>query len=382
MAVFTMRLYQGLPGSQPLPDMAIDTDVTALQWTHGLPGGPLALTVGVDMFGRDRREYGRGLGYLPDMIDVVPFAHVIILAGTVPVWAGRVMQRTRPAGQTRGFTAVGYGLTGTNDDYYPSASAVSTTSGVILTEVIQSSAPLLSVGNADQFVDPGVAHTRGEFNGMYPSEVIDQLTQEGGAQNVPWDYWVDLNRVVHFKPRMAPDQPDYRIPFDDDVDWDEDYTNVYGSAAVNYALNGTDSTSPVATTAGFPDRYGGVQRTALVRGDELTAVGAAQFRDTWLLTHFDPQIAATVRRRLDRGLERFNGGEIPAHLILQGQWIQVGDETPQIIVGSTFDGLTGDCTIELNQPDPSLPKNFLRLERETVGKVRRLINPVTGGKVR
>ena len=220
-----------LPGTTSGRIMGYDlnADVTGLTYSTALPGGYENLEVTLQ---RTMRTEGVELVDLEDPVDVTHFAHVQLWIGAFRAFEGRVVRISRAGGAVSGFGVRGYGLEALTDDVCTSQDATPRSAGALLAATITQRAPLLTIG--PNFVDTGVLHAPTEFTGRAPTDMMQQFLSEGGNDGSQWDYWVYEDQVVNFAPRQTPDVPDYLIPFDDQVTWDEDAITLTGGVVVTY----------------------------------------------------------------------------------------------------------------------------------------------------
>lgn len=375
MDLFTARLFQPPPDLTPLPDLDLNPRVTDLRWTSGLPGGFLALEVGM------RAAHERPVvGHIPDPIDVPPFAHVEVWQGLTLCWEGRVMEMQDAPGGVVGFTAEGY-MSALSDDWSRSTSITSVTTGAALESVLASAAPLIRRGHSEQWVDPGVTHAGGlnEFYKRTPGEMVDQVTRQGSVVAAPVDFYILGRRTAYLLSRSAGADPDYWLPFDHRVSRRRNYRPVYGAVTVEYGDSATGTLTAESSDGTFADRYGLIRRLLIPAGN-VSAGAATALRDTELARRQEPEITYTIAVGSD-GLERLSGQPQPFYAILPGETVRVADDPTQAIVGVTVDANGRTATVELGYLSPALPKNHRRAEREATAQQRRMIAP-NGGRTR
>jgi hypothetical protein len=362
----------------------IDPEVTQLSFSTTCPGGFSTLEVGL------RDPATPQYGYLPKIVALPAFAHVQLWDGSFLLHEGRVMWASRPGGDIRGFRSVGYGFTALTDGYYTSTDATASTSSAVLLDVLAFAAPLIRAEQGELFRDPGTAHTRAEMDGMVPTSVLDQLSKEGGPSGYtqsdwfysPWDGLVYENRRLTWLPREPNTTPEYLIPFDDTVIWEEDYSSMYSHAATRYTLAGVVTTTAQVESPGFAQAWG-FTRYQLLNGGEMTAAGATQFATTWLQVHSSPDVSCTIARTRDRGLEKRGGWEIPARNVRAGVgWVQVGDQ-PYLPITQTQCNLnTEETTIELGSPRAEDIAEYYATLCDETAKLSRFVSPITGSRTR
>lgn len=352
----------------------LNPDVTSLTWSSQLPGGWNSATIGL------ARAVDLGLGRtvtferLSREVTIRPYGHVRIWAGSQLCWEGRITRPERPGGdRARSLTVQGYGLQAAADGVFHSADTALTTSGSIVRQALAMAAPVLTAGNATQFLDPGVQHAPIEFDGKTPAQILDQVTKEGATVGVLVDYFVYGGRAVWIQPRLAPpgsEKANYVATLDDTTDtWSEDYASSFGALRVQYTSAGTGLASvyppagaPPLSDPTFPARMGGLERETVLSGGTLTDLGAAQFAQTQLSVLTKPTIACTLKRT-GGGLFLPGGAEAPLHLVRAGQWVAVADQAPLIIVRSQFDANTHSLSLELGASSPGLPQLLQEFRR-------------------
>lgn len=365
-------------GRQPLADLDINADITDLRWSTTVNGfGDLEC-------GMDAGGPWPVVGYLPEPVNVPLRAHVEVWAGSRIVYEGRVRRRRRgPGGLFTGFTCEGY-LAHLSDGWNDSETTASVTSGEALQQIVTMFAPYLRVGTAEQFIDPGVTHSGGlaEWTRMTPGEVVDQIIKEGDSDGNAIDIAVWENRTLWCVPRVTPSTPHYRLPFDESVvTWEDDAGSMASHVTVEYGDGSGGTLTVEAETTGFLSTHGFVRNLLIPAGD-ITSAAAVALRDRELTTRATPDVSATVSLIDGEMLPLFSGAEQPQALVRALEWVQVGDEPMQIIVGTTHDATARSLTLELGQPSPLLPKNTNLREREAVARMARLINPLSGGRDR
>lgn len=383
--MFHLAIYKPLPNGgpgSPLTTVDISPDITGLRWSTSLPGGFADMEVGL------RRNSGGASMYtgLVQPLDIAPFAHVQLWYGSFLCFEGRVMRIVRPGGEIRGFSAMGYGITGLTDDFYISQDTTLKSSGFIASEVIATRCPLLVTG--PNFQDPGVLHARGEYDGYAPADIINAFVSEGGYDGTVWDYYVYERREINLLPRLPPagpptDPPDYLIPFDERVEWSEDYTALYGQVAVRYtnldgiAENITPRVPPTQNTA-FATVYG-LSRATIVEGGKLHSGAALSFGNSYLGLKQVPAYSVQVTRQNLRGLEVPGGVDAPPWTVRSGKWVGIGDQPFLPIIHTEYDASAQSLVVEAGSPLPS-GSNLVRGISKVSNHVVRGTNPNTGAR--
>jgi hypothetical protein len=388
--LFSLNLYAPLPAHGLQHSLDINPDITSLKFTTG-PGGFQALNVGLrdpDVWDVRGAEYG----YLPRPIEIQGLSHVTLTIGGYTCFEGRLLIPARPAsGEIRGFSATGYGIHAVKDNWYTGTSSTLQSAGSLLQAVLVQAAPLLQV-NPYTFGDTNIMHAPTEVDGFFPAQVIAQFSTEGtgsGVAAIPYDWAVWENRLASWQARSVPQQVQYQMGFDDSVpQWDEDYTDLYGSVAVRYTVFPAANPPVIATTplGSNPATVGlyGISRSTLLQGGTVTAVAATQFRDTQLAYLSTPRVAGAIRR-IGRGLPRPGGSEADPWLPRFGEWVQVGDQPPAMIVGTSYDAMPvggsiyGTLEVTLQNYPRSMFRGLLDLQR-SAQQIAWKTSPVSGAK--
>lgn len=371
-----LRITHPLPSTLPAMVIQIDPEVTSCKISTSKPGGYNALAVGMP------EENQPIAAYLPRAVDIEKFFHVEASYGSTKLFEGRVMKRHMPGGGVRGFQAVGYGLTGTNDDYYTSAGTAWTPAGTVLREVLQK-APLLSISTKPgEWVDSGIQHQRVEFNGMTPAQVIDRLAKEGGPSGsaagtaADWNWMVWEGRIFSWAPNIPPATARYFIDLADVV-IDEDATNMFG--AVSVAYGSAKALTPERSDPAFVATYG-FRRAHVVQGSSLAAAQAVALRDAEYVQHRVPDLAIKITLKDGAMLRLASGQQQPVHLIRAAEWIQVGStsDLPMLdILHAEYDALAEAVTLTVG----AYPADWYQRVRETwrlTASYKNLTNPSSG----
>jgi hypothetical protein len=359
--------------SEPIASLQSDgasldlvTEIAGLEWTTQLPGGfgTARITLSLPQM---RRRFPNRAGY--DFLR--PFGDVTITAprgAIATVFRGRIMGIVYTGVWPTTVNVVGYGVTGLTDQPYLGSSATIGTAGSVITDVLAHYCPTLSIGT---IVDTGVSHAPAEYQWMMPSQVIDALTKEGGipasgAAAALWDFVAYRPSqsgalLADFLPRLAPQQPPYLIPVDDDLVWEDDFTEAYGGANARYtpaASIATISTPAISTL--FTNTFG-ITRTVIFEAGNTTAAAANQLADAYLTFRQLGMPKITVSRGGGRGLELFGGSERPAYLVRAGEWAAIGEPTnlptvqaslargPYICVQTHYDAKSDVATFTFNE---------------------------------
>lgn len=383
MQIIKIRLYEPLEtGGRPLADFDINSDITALSWTHTLPGGPNTLEVGIAE-PELRAGWGTSYAFIPHAIRVLPGAHVLVSVGGVDVWEGRVQEIEQGPLGDQGFIADGYSIAGTNTDYYESSNTTPTTTSDIIGDIISAAAPLINQGSVYEFEDPMVSHMRIDFDQLTLAESLDMILAEGGDGYVTWDWWLGPGRRLALHPRRAPDVPDYWIPYQpDSMSIRRNYRDIITSAKVAYTYNGIEYTTDEDVREATVTKFGFTRRVR-IQADELSTTGAEQLRTTELARRSDATLSITVDRGPgdDAWMTTPSGAPIPHWLVRAGQWVKVANLEPQIIVSVNYapsDGLA----LELGAASRLDFTRYLASTCTEVNKLAKGVNPKTGGRRR
>jgi hypothetical protein len=368
--------YNGRTKGARLDGIDLNPRKTALKTSSALPGGYESLSAGLgpELFTPDLATNRQRV--LDRTVAIQGFAHVELHAGLALVWEGRVQQPKSPAGRIQSFTAQGYGFTATKDGIFRTKATRARSSGIILRTMLASAAPiLLPSPNSEQFVDPGTHHLYSEVDAKYPGQALDQFGKEGGGSNTLWDYLVYQMRYLQFVPRTPPALPDYHIDFTQAAEWDEDYSDTWGTVTVQYADVGSGAAREITVTNPlFLDRYGFL-RSTVVSGGTMIAGAAAQFASTYLAAHFLPTISCTFR---GTGLTARGGYERAGYMTMGGEWAEVADQPFLLpIVRAEYDYYAESLALEMGQPAFGFAQLVNGLQA-TQQYVARSTNPTTG----
>ena len=380
--IYTVTIFQPLqPGQSrgaPTCMLDLDSDIVSLVFTTANPGGYGSLEVGL------RRSYDGAYVGLPQPVDIVPFAHIELTAGSRHLFEGRVVGLDKSAGgHASGIVAQGYGICGLTDDYVESYDQTRRSSGVLLREIMGERAPLVRVGV--QYIDPGVMHAKAEFHGMSPSEVLHQISREGGGatagigghsgiESGVWDWLVYEDRIARFTPRIPPagtaaDPYAYLVPFDGRLAWHEDYEGLYGQVGVRYSdldaggppVLGTRYTDPT-----YQQRYG-IQRAEAVNAGQLRPSAAASYGQTRLAGRAVASYAMALIREGGAGLETPGGTDVAPWLVRSGEWVKAGDQVPLPILHTRYDAMSGTLEAEAGAPLPAVLAHSAQSQRQVSG---------------
>lgn len=350
-----------LTSSTPLPEGAridgvhFDSEKTACQVSDAAPGGFGGLSLGYKSFiGNDLS------GTLGTPVGFVDLGHVQIFANDEKgflVFEGRLETMDSPDGKSvTAITATGYGvgsMAATTDMWFsrdPYSGEPTVGGGQLIRDVLASSAPLLVIGDKDQFIEPGGAYLVSTESGRYPNQTVDEVIKAGDSSNHQLIYLVYEDRVVQLRPRTPPLDPvtgevvaDYYVPADRTrVQWRRSSTLLVGAVAVQYTdvTDMTTAHTDVSSNAAqqqFRDAHGGLLRGYLVPNSSWTQAQADFFRDTYLAKYSQPVITCVVSA--DDKWPVFNavGGAIPWYMVRSGGWLKVADQDPILVTSTAKD---------------------------------------------
>jgi|SRR5262252_391898 len=287
------------------------------------------------------------------------FGHVELWVDGARVWEGRRIQVSKDRGFVTGITARGYAYVALDDAVFRHDPADTTgiTSLAVVQAVLSQAAPAIPAATGPRVMDPGIGHTLGQFDQKPPSQIINQLAQEGGAGDDSWDFVVGLDRVPTFAPRLPPSLPDYHIAWGPAVTtYLEDDTDVYGAVTVQYTdlTSNASALTPTFADSSFPQRNAGFLRGTIISASgSMSAGSAAQFAKTYLATHAYSRVSAKLQYAAGEGPEIAVGG-VPQYpwLVSAGEWVQIGAELPQIIIRAQYDAGSAQLDIDLGLPLP------------------------------
>lgn len=365
------------PTSHEVIALDINPQVTDLRWSTVTPGGFGQLDVGLSWDG------GAPLvGGLQESLDIQGFYHVGLWYRGTLVFEGRVEQIAYDGVRVSGFTARGYGLSALSDVVIDTGSGVwiGFPFGDLLDRAISTGSRLVTLDPwVVENVDNGVRYASSDAFGLTVRQVID-LASRQSLTGEQFDWWVYAGRVLTMLPRTEPPVAHYAVPFEDGLTaWSEDISNLWGAVTVYYTVAGVEF-SVTAEADGFYERYG-VERSTIVRIDEMSDEGAAAFARQWVDTRSVPAVRASVIRRDGRGVTTPSGAAVDAALVKAGGWWEFPNKPMQICVSSNHNATTGEHRWELGQPTRSV-RNSLAFLRDDTQAFRDGVNPVAGGRKR
>lgn len=299
---------------------------------------------------------GKYFSQFPRYDDIRPRGHVECWVGNFLMFEGSITKVVENAGYITQITVTGYGICGLNDDWYKNnevnvssdvsqIQATQKSAGSIIQDVLRSCAPLIRIAGGGDFQDPGTIYIPGSFYGQTPAQILEAITKVGSSQNVVWDFTVYEDRRLTLKPRVLSGAPDYTLPFDKTTTVTSDFNSIAGQARVEFQLPDWDTTDKGLL---IPDHNGNYQtgdklnnnfkklygflRKVYIKAGTMTGPSANQFRDTYLVVNQNPIVSGQIVREKGRGFEVSTGTEVPTYMVRAGQWVQVGDKTPLVIV--------------------------------------------------
>jgi hypothetical protein len=352
----------------------VDTRITSMSMATKLPGGFDRLNVGIMPSGTvDRRSV------LTRPIQAKPLSHVQVYAGQRLVYEGRLSRRVRVGGGgIVGLTAQGYGTWGLTDRFYPNDTDVEClTDNALRDAVAQVDAVKMIWCDA-----PTIRRYYADFGRMTIDQIVNKIISDGSPAG-DYDFYIYENRDAFFLPRDVPSFPDYAIPFDNTVIWEDDYTSYYSGAAITYSdEDGIERISPVTYRPDVESEIG-ITRTALLNAsDGDTPTSAQGYRDSYLEFNARNFTAARIERKDFSGLNVYGGGEVAGYFVRSGQWVQVGDEEPQIVVRTSFDFKSGNSSYDLVGTLKHDFRTALNTTIEDARTLKRGISPETKARTR
>jgi hypothetical protein len=358
---FVLRCYPPLgTGARLTTHELSDGDIDGLSFGSSLSGGiggfdTLTVTFAYPYAPREGVYPARGRQWWHALFP--SFGHVELWVDGARVWEGRRIQVSKDRGFVTGITARGYAYVALDDAVFTSTSTTGVTSLGILQAVLAAAAPAIAQATGPRVFDPGIGHTLAEFTLKMPSQIVNQLAQEGGAGDDAWDFVVGLDRIPSFTPRLPPSLPDYHIGWGPAITtYLEDDSDVYGAVTVQYTdlTSGASAVTPTFIDNTFGQRYRGFLRGAVVNASgSLSAASAAQFARTYLGTHGYSRVSAKLQYTGGEGPEQAVGGasQYP-WLVSAGEWVQIGEELPSIIIRAQYDAGSAQLDLDLGLPLP------------------------------
>lgn len=348
---FTIELRSPLTGSQEPVAFEIDPDTVQLSFSNSIDGGDQAMNVGLP--DPRRPEFG----YLPRPIESLPWADVTLRAGTHKLFRGRLVEPILSPGGMVGFIAEGYGPGALSDVPFQSKDTVTREPAGLVRQVLYTTTRAVTAAPGFGITSTSVDHAPHEFDLMYPGQILDRLTGEGGS-GLQWDAYVEdrgAGPSLYFLPRVPNPEPTYIVPFDSRVaPVHEDYRVVYGTLIMTYADTADNTTKRFTmSTPGFGIQYPNLQRTAVVKGGKMTATQARGFARTWLVAHSIPARRTQVSRDLMRGVEWNQVGDVPAYVPRSGETMRVATFPTMYIVRMQYDANQRRGSYELGEPAPT-----------------------------
>lgn len=355
MTMFYVVSSTPLPQAQRIDAIHFDSELTQANVSDAVPGGHAGINLGYKLF-----MQGEVVGLLGDPVDFVDLGHLEVYAQDERGWqvfAGRVRDIDSPTGrQATAVTGTGYGvgeMAATTDMWYfqePVTGEPSIGGGQLLREVLKASAPLLKIGDAAQFIEPGGNYLRSSENTRYPNQVVDEVVKAGDINNNQLLFTVYEDRVVQLLPRVPPVDAitgeviaDYYVPMDrKHVTWRRTGTQMVGVVAVQF--NDTSGNAQHTEVSSFIEQqnfrnaHGGLLRGYLVpSSSNWTEAQAEFFRDTYLQKYKNAIITAMVNADKTWPVFDREGGAIPYYMVRSGGWLKVADQDPIMITSTSKD---------------------------------------------
>jgi hypothetical protein len=337
--------------SAPLPAVTrkparidINPRIEAMSMRTQLNAGYTDASLGIDA--EDRAQpLSRRVNPMLQMPANVPVnAHCVLYADGVPCFSGRATRRMFVAGEIRGFSLTGYGPAAAIDDIadgQPVGASIASLAG--LADVLRNAAPLLEPAGGSSWTDTGTRHDASEFRNLRPLDALGLI-----AKSAPVAWVVYGDQQVQIISTTPPAVPDYVVPFDTTVTWDEDWLGVYDAGALIWN-DGT--TERVITVAGQTDHDLGMTRRLAIPSSAESELAARQYAAQQMREHAEPAISAQISRTNMEGLTRY-GGTLPCAPweVRAGQWVRVGDQPMQQITATQFDAWRGSLSVTLGMP--------------------------------
>lgn len=371
----TVYPHPGRPNDrQRLDHIDLNPDLTGLSWTSTAPGGFARFQAG-------HNNYERPLAdpLIPRLLHMQDFARIEVTDGALTLWEGRTEDRDEAPKDRRTLVAAGWGYSAIHDMPYFSDSSTASTSGVVLKSVIANAAPFIRPASGDLYIDPLVEHAPDEFDAWYPSQVLDQITKEGDDDGNLMDWFVWESRTLWLKPRVAPATADYYLPFDRRYvsDWKRHVKDRRGIVWVDHTVSGIATRTGAVTAAGFTDEIG-FQRGRVLKVGEMPVSVATRLAQTFLAFNSRERYTGVVTIGPDDVLIGAGGRPVPAYMARAGQWVQVGDYDPLMIVVQDYNANARRQKLTLGDRLDSYDVQVARTIREN--ELRKLGSNPLGGR--
>lgn len=377
-----LRVTLGRPANTT--DLAAPLDLTLqlarLAFRSVYPGGDDTCSIEWDW------ETAPGTHTLPLPPERVGFGHVTVLDGATPIWEGRLVDLALAGGRVVGIRAEGYQYA-LEDGWLEAAGAESdrtVTAYDLVVEAVRQSTALVTTVGLGEAQDPGGAYAPGAFDGMTAKAIVEQLCHDGDGTSL-WAYTVYGRRLV-FARRVAPAMPAYVVPADGSLRTFYSVKEVYGAAAAPYTDGSALQYTARVKHVGFQHRYG-FERARLLGGGERSSAGAYRAAATFVATHNEPVVTATLDRGGGRLLETAGGGLMPAWHARAGEWVEIEGlgSLPIIALDASYaPGALVDVTLDLGEVADHVPsrRGERRASRAAVAKLAANVQPVAGGPTR
>lgn len=355
MTIFYVVSYSPLPEAMRIDAVHFDSELTQCTVSDVVPGGFGGINLGYKLF-----LQGEISGLLGDPIDFVDLGHLQVYAQDERGWLvfeGRIKDIDSPTGrQATAVTGTGYGtgeMAATTDMWYfqeQEDGEPTIGGGQLLREIIKASAPILTIGDNDQFIEPGGSYLRSGENTRYPNQTVDEVVKAGDINNNQLVYIVYEDRVVQLLPRVPPIDSttneitaDYFCPMDaKHVTWRRTGTQMVGAVAVQFTDPSEGNASHTSVSSlieqqNFRDAHGGLLRGYLAPSSNWTQAQAEFFRDTYLQKYKNAIITCMVNSDKNWPVYDREGGIIPYYMIRSGGWIKIADQDPIMITQTQKD---------------------------------------------
>lgn len=360
----------------PRDQLLVDSSRASLRWTTLAPAGFGSLTVGLP-----QRKPRRGTGALPQSSALLDAdCHVQLWAGSRLAFEGQVVQLSRGVhALPSGFVVEGYGISGVVDAALSSAdSTAELSSGQLVAAAVATLSAYLQL-DGNRFSDPGVSHVLSEFDFSSLADILGQVVKEGDGSGTIYDWFVWEGARLALLARTPPSTPDYHVPYDDRVSWDEDMRKRCSGVMLRYSLPGSSSAAQTLTVTN-PDWSDARTRVVPLNGGTLAEAGARAFAQSYLMAHATPDVAITVSRDGLDGVPQPGGGERPLWLARAGEWVQLGDDPIfQMITRTDYDSASRTLSLKLGEYYADSSDLFGQV-RAVTHAVKSGRNPLSGGK--
>lgn len=380
--LFYLSLYPpiGSPDHRHRLDMVdINPLLTGLSWQTSWPGGFAQLTAGYDL---RESALDRPLANprLPRDMVTRDYAHVLLTDGRLTIWEGRLGEEDRAPDTRRTLAARGYGYTALSDHPWITTSDTPIGTDSIVRSVLAEAAPAIRPASSRTFQPPLEERVPAAFAWFHPLQVLDQLHIEGDSQGLRMDWGVWEDRRLHMYPRQTPAIADYWIAYDSRYLADWRYIPPEGGVVyVRHTVDGEEVVTGPVTNPRFV-RTVGFQRSIVLSAGEISVDGATRIARTWLQEQSQGRYVGQVVIGPDDALMAPGGRPVPSYLVRAGQWLQVGDHLPLLIVTHEHNPNTGRTRLQIGDRVTSYTARINALLRDQE-RERRGMHP-GGGRIR